>query len=58
MFFVQKNGTKLLDTLRTQSEVKREPFLSQIFLVLDIIFYRNSLELTKNYYQKLIAPNG
>jgi hypothetical protein len=28
------------------------------FSVPDTIFYRKSLELTKNYHQKLIAPNG
>jgi hypothetical protein len=28
------------------------------FSVLDTIFCRKSLELTKNYHQKLITPNG
>ena len=33
------------------------PFLMKISLVLDTIFYRKTLELTKNFYQKLISPN-
>ena len=48
VFFVQRNGTK---------NVSRTVF-NEIFLVLDTIFYRKSLELTKNYHQKLITPNG
>ena len=53
VFFCAEKRNKLLDTLRTRSDVYLEPFFNEIFLVLDTIFYRKSLELTKNYHQRL-----
>ena len=45
---MQRYGTK---------NVSRTVF-NDNFAVLDTIFYRKSLELTKNYHQKLITPHG
>lgn len=41
----------------TEQNASRTIF-NEIFLVLDTIFCRKSLELTKNYHQIQISPNG
>jgi hypothetical protein len=47
----------VVPTLRDEiKNVSRTVFV-EIFLVLDTIFYRKSLELTKKIQQKLITPN-
>jgi hypothetical protein len=42
---------------KTERKMYREPFLNNNFLVLDIIFCRKSLELTKIIIKKLIKLN-
>ena len=44
-------------SIGTNSALARTVFNNN-FSVLDTVFYRKLLELTKNHYQKLITPKG
>ena len=52
-----KNVSSIFCVVNGSKNVSKTVF-NEIFIVLDTIFYRKSLELTKNYHQKLITPNG